>query len=124
MPAARDRLPGRVFSRASHPVFVLDPDRDIVRYGNRRACFLLGYDMDELLALRVSAVFRAEGEAVEAFLDAIVKQGEGSTTTLGLRAKSGAPLPAELLAFRFSSDGRRYVLVLANTHGRGGGPSM
>jgi PAS domain S-box-containing protein len=121
LPAARDRLPGRAFSRAGHPVFVLDPDRDMVRYANRRACFLLGYDMDELLALRVSSVFLAEREAVEAFLKAIVKQGEGSTTTLGLRAKSGAPLPAELLAFRFSSDGQRYVLVLANTHGGGGG---
>jgi PAS domain S-box-containing protein len=119
LPAARDRLPGRAFSRAGHPVFVLDPDRDVVRYANRRACRLLGYHIDELLALRVSAVFLAEGEALEAFLEAIVKRGEGSTTTLGLRTKSGGPLPAELLAFRFSSGGHRYVLVLANTRSRG-----
>jgi PAS domain-containing protein len=119
LPAARDRLPGRAFSRAGHPVFVLDPDRDVVCYANRRACLLLGYDIDELLALRVSAVFLAEGEALEAFLEATVKQGEGSTTTLGLRAKSGVPLPAEVLAFRFTSDGQRYVLVLANTGGQG-----
>jgi PAS domain-containing protein len=76
LPAARDRLPGRAFSRAGHRVFVLDPDRDVVRYANRRACLLLGYDIDELLALRVSAVFSAGGEALEAFLEAIVKQGE------------------------------------------------
>ena len=114
MPAARDRLPGRAFSRAGHPIFVLDPDRDLVRYANRRACLLLGYDIDELLALPVSVVFLAQGKALETFLEEIVKQGEGSTTTLGLRAKSGALLPAELLAFRFRSDRQRYVLVLAN----------
>jgi PAS domain S-box-containing protein len=121
--AARDRLPGRAFSGAGHPIFVLDPDRDLVRYANRRACLLLGYDMDELLALPVSAVFLATPEALEAFLDAIVKQGEGSTSRLALRAKSGALHPAELLAFRFRSGGQRYVLVLANTCGPGpGGP--
>lgn len=119
MSAARDRLGGRAFSRAGHPIFVLDPDRGLVRYANRRACSLLGYDLDQLMAVPVFAVFLPEGGALEAFLEAIVKQGEGSTTTLGLRTKSGALLPAELLAFRFRSDGQRYVLVLANTRGPG-----
>jgi PAS domain-containing protein len=109
------RLPDRAFSRAGHPIFVLDPDRDLVRYANRRACLLLGYDIDELLALPGSAVFLAEGGALKAFLEVILKQGEGSTTAFGMRAKSSALLPAEVLAFRFRSDGQRYVLVLANT---------
>jgi PAS domain-containing protein len=98
---------------------VLDPDRDVIEYANRRACRLLGYHIDELVGLPGSAVLLAEGEALGAFMEAIVKQGKGSTTTLGLRAKSGAPLSAEVLAFRFSSAGQRYVLVLANTRGRG-----
>lgn len=115
MSAPLDRVPGRVFSRAGDPIFVLDPGRDMVRYANRCACSLLGYDIDELLALSVSAVFLAEGGALGEFLEAIVKQGEGWTSTLGLRAKSGAVVPAELLAFRFRSAGRRYVLILANT---------
>ena len=93
---------------------MLDPDRQAVCYANCRACLLLGYDIDDLLALPVSAVFSADGRALEALLEAIAKQGEGSTTTVGLRAKSGALLPAELLAFRFRSGGQRYVLVLAN----------
>ena len=119
MPVARDRLPGRAFSCARHPVLVLDPDRDAIRYANRRACRLLGYHIDELLGLPGSAVLSAEGGAPEEFLDAVVKRGEGSRSTLGLRAKSGALLPAELVAFRFRSDGQRYLLVLANRRGRG-----
>ena len=119
MLVARDRLPGRAFSCARHPIFVLDPDRDVIRYANRRACRLLGYRVDELLALPGSAVLSAEGGAPEEFLDAVVKRGEGSTSTLGLRAKSGALLPAEVVAFRFRSDGPRYVLILANSRGRG-----
>jgi PAS domain S-box-containing protein len=115
--AAPDRLPGRAFFRAGHPIFVLDPDRDRVRYANRRACRLLGYDIDELLALPVSAVFSAEHGTLKAFLEVIVKRGEGWTTTFRMRAKSGALHPAELLAFRFRSDGQRYVLILANTGG-------
>lgn len=94
---------------------MLDPDLDAVRYANRHACLLLGYDIDELLGLPGSAVLSAEGGALEAFVEAIVNDGEGSTTTLGLRAKSGALFPAELLAFHFRSDGQRYVLVLAVT---------
>jgi PAS domain-containing protein len=104
-----------MFSRARHPIFVLDPDGDAVRYANRCACLLLGYDVGELLALPASAVFWADGGALEAFLDAIVKRGDGWTTRVGLRAKPGALLPAELLALPFRSDGQRYVLVLANT---------
>jgi PAS domain S-box-containing protein len=104
-----------VFSRARHPVFVLDPDLDAVRYANRHACQLLGYDIDELLGLPGSAVLLAEREALEAFVQAILDDGEGSTITLALRAKSGALFPVELLAFRFRSGGRRYVLVLAVT---------
>jgi PAS domain len=104
-----------MFSRARHPIFVLDPDRDAVRYANRCACLLLGYDVGELLALPASAVFWAEGGALEPFLDAIVKQGDGWATNFGLRAKPGTLLPSELLACRFRSDGQSYVLVLANT---------
>ena len=115
MSAAPDRHARRMFSRARHPIFVLDPDRDAVRYANRCACLLLGYDVGELLALPASAVFWAEGGALEPFLDAIVKQGDGCATNFGLRAKPGTLLRAELLACRFRSDGQSYVLVLANT---------
>lgn len=123
MSAERDRLQGRSFLHAGHPIFVLDPGRGAVRFANSRACSLLGYDIDELLALSVPSVFLAPGSALEGFLEAVVNQRDGLTTTLGLRAKSGAVLTAELLAFRFRSDGHRYILVLAKTRDfdRGGG---
>ena len=116
MSGPRDRLAGRAFSTAGHPIFVLDPDRHAVHYANCHACVLLGYDIDELVAPPESAVFSAEAGALEAFLETTLKQGEGTTTAVGLSAKSGALLAAELLAFRFRSSGQRYLLVLANTH--------
>ena len=115
MSAAPDRHARRLFSRARHPIFVLDPGRDAVRYANRCACLLLGYDAGELLALPASAVFWSEGGALEPFLDTIVRQGDGWATNFELRAKPGLLLPADLLACRFRSDGQPYILVLANT---------
>jgi PAS domain S-box-containing protein len=109
-----ERLIERVFSRAGDPIFVLDPARDGIRYANRCACSLLGYNIDELLAMPISTLFRAEAPAVEAFLGAIEKHGHAWTTALALRTNAGAFLPAELLGFRVLSDEDLYVLVLAN----------
>jgi PAS domain S-box-containing protein len=111
--AHSERLIERVFSRAGEPIFVLDPARDGIRYANRCACVLLGYDVDELLSMPISTLFRAEAPAVEAFLSAIERHGHGWTTALTLRTNAGAILPAELLAFRVLSDEHLYVLVLA-----------
>jgi PAS domain S-box-containing protein len=114
LPAAPDRLQGRLFSRADHPIFVLDPGRDAIRYANSRACSLLGYGVDELLTASASSLFSAPKRTLQAFLEAILMQGEGSETACTLRTKSGAPLRAELLAFRLRSEEHPYVLVLAN----------
>ena len=62
----------------------------------------------------LSALFRSEGGALDAFLETIEKHGDGWTTAFAVRTKTGALLPVELLAFRFRSDEHRYVLVLAN----------
>jgi PAS domain S-box-containing protein len=112
--AHSERLIERVFSRAGDPIFVLDPARDGIRYANRCACSLLGYNIDELLAMPISTLFRAEAPAVEAFLGAIEKDGHAWTTALALRTNAGAFLPAELLGFRVLSDEDLYVLVLAH----------
>ena len=120
MSTPSDRLLGRLFWRAGYTIFVLDPACDGIRYASRCACSLLGYEVDELLAMPLSALFRSEGGALEAFLETIEKQGDGWATTFALRTKTGAFLPVELLAFRFRSDEQRYVLVLANDrHDRG-----
>jgi PAS domain S-box-containing protein len=111
--AEDDRPTARSFRRAGHPIFVIDPGRGTLRFANCSACSLLGYDVDELLALSVSEIFLDEGRALEGFLEGIVDRSDGLTTVLGLRTKSGAVLTAELLAFRFRSDGQPFVLVLA-----------
>jgi PAS domain S-box-containing protein len=112
--APSERLLERVFSHAGEPIFVLDPARDRIRYANRCACSLLGYDVDELLATPISTLFRAGTPAVQAFLGTIEKHGHGWTSSLTLRTKAGAFLPAELLALRVASGEQVYLLVLAN----------
>jgi PAS domain S-box-containing protein len=114
LPAARDRLQGRLFLRADHPIFVLDPALDAIRYANWRACSLLGYGADELRTRSASSLFSAAERTLQAFLEAVVKQGEGSETALTLRTKAGALLPTDLLAFRLRRGEHHPVLVLAN----------
>jgi PAS domain S-box-containing protein len=113
--APSDGLLARLFSRADHPIYVLDLASHRLRYANRCGGALLGYALDELLDMPASAVFRAERQALEAFLEAVSKHGDGWTTAFALQTKTGGPLPAELMAFPFHRAGRHYVLVLAIT---------
>jgi PAS domain-containing protein len=101
-----------MFSHAGHPIFVLDPVSDRIRYANRCACSLLGYAVGELLAMPASAIFRAERVALEALREAIEEQGESWTTTLALRTRAGGLLAVELLALSLNTDEGRYILVL------------
>ena len=114
MSASPDRALARLLWCAGHPILVLDPDCDGIRYANHCACSLLGYAVDELLAMPASAIFGAERPALTAFLKATESQGEGWTTSLALRTRTGVLLPAELLAVAVQNDDHRSVLVLAN----------
>jgi PAS domain-containing protein len=115
--ALPDRRLARLFSCAGHPILVLDPVRDRIRYANNCACRVLGYAADELLAVPASAIFPAESRGLKSFLDSIEQQG-GWLSGPVLRPKKGDLLQAELLALPFGSDEQRYVLVLANCHTR------
>ena len=103
-----------MFARADHPIFVLDPARDRIRYANRCACALLGYDVGELLAMPITSLCGDEMPKLGAFLRAIDQRGDGWTISLALRTKAGAFLPAEVLALCFVSDEHLYVLMLAH----------
>ena len=115
MSAPPDRAPVGLFWRAGHPILVLDPDRDGIRYANHSACSLLGYTVDDLLATPASAIFRSDRLGLKAFLEAIDSQGEGWTTSFALLTKTGVLLPAELLALAVQGHEQRSVLVLADS---------
>jgi PAS domain S-box-containing protein len=118
VPPPSERRSERAFSRADDPIFVIDRTRDRIRYANRCACSMLGYDVAELLALPASRLFGGEGPAVDAFLSAIETHGHGWTTSLALRTNGGAFLPAEVVGFRVRGDEHGYVLVLASDRSR------
>jgi PAS domain S-box-containing protein len=113
LPAPSDPVFELLFARAGHPIFVLDPARDRIRYANSSACALLGYEAGELLAMPTSTLCRADAPDLREFLDATGWRGDGWTISLALRTKAGAFRPAELLGFRFVTNGRQYVLMLA-----------
>ena len=111
--------PGRLFedlfARASHPILVLDPTSDRLRYANEAACSLLDYEPAELLATPFSAVHTAEHsklQRLQRFLADVSNEGYSWTISLTLKTKSGNFLPTETAALKLDHDHRLYVLVL------------
>jgi PAS domain S-box-containing protein len=80
---------------------------------NDRACELLGYSRDELLALDVSAVDTAEqSERTPAIVADLLKTGQAVFETEHL-TKDGRRVPVEISASTFDMQGRPVVLSVA-----------
>ena len=107
-----ERLFVALFAGASHPILVLDPTTDRLRYANKAACSLLDYEPAELLATPFSAIHTAEHSKLERFLSDVSDEGYSWTISLTLKTKSGNFLPTETAALRLDHDHRLYVLVL------------
>ncbi|MFC7045208.1 PAS domain S-box protein [Halobacteriaceae archaeon GCM10025711] len=102
-----------VFEHANDAIFIFDPRADEFVDCNPRACEMLGYTREELLALSPSAVHPDEMEDFVAFIDGVMEAGGGWTDELTCRTCDGGRLPAEISASRIDIDGRTHVLALA-----------
>ncbi len=114
----------RLFADAAHAVLVLDPADDRIRYANRCACLLLGYERAELSAIALRAISSDQAPELRSFLARVVESGHGWTKSLSLRTSRGVSLPAEMIALVIERGARPLVLVLArdrSQHRRNGG---
>jgi PAS domain S-box-containing protein len=109
---AAGHLLERVFEEASDAIFVADPCENRLLAANPACAALLGYTVEELLALPISEIHPADFPQVHDFLERVLREGQGSTVKLACRAKSGVFLPTEITLFTFESGGSPLVLGL------------
>jgi PAS domain S-box-containing protein len=110
--------PERLVARAADAVLVLDPAGDRIRYANRGACRLLGYEPAELLAVRISSIYPGQAAQLDAFLARVIEDGQAWTRSLSLRARGGTSFPVENCALLIEIGPRALVLLLARDRSR------
>ncbi|MCZ6907501.1 MAG: sigma 54-interacting transcriptional regulator [Deltaproteobacteria bacterium] len=99
-PASKDSEEGsqKIFTYSNDAILIIDPARDKIIDANPKACSMLGYSRDELLATRITAIHPNEMPQLLAFTQSVLDQGHGWTNELSCMAKSGKLLPAEISA--------------------------
>ena len=101
----------KIFNHANDAAFVLDPARDAILDANPRACRLLGYSREELLALPLSAVHPDEMPRFRAFAQTVMDEGSGWTDDLTCLTKAGQRVPAEISASTVEINGAPCVVA-------------
>ena len=110
-PAADARFRA-IFEHSNDAIFVLDAEADTMVDVNRRACRMLGYRRDELLALPISTVHPEEMPHFLAFARSVLETGSGWTNELACLTRTGERLPAEISASVVEMAGRRSVVAM------------
>jgi len=101
-----------IFNHSNDGILLVDPARDEILDVNAKACRMLGYSREELLALPMSAIHPHELVRFRAFAQSVHESGEGWTDELSCATKSGGVLSAEISAAMLDVDGRRCLIAL------------
>ena len=102
----------KIFDHSNDAIFLVDPLADEILDCNRKACGMLGYTRDELLAVPLSVVHPYEMKQLQAFVQDVYKHGKGWTNELTCMTKGHAVLEAELSASVVEIDDKRLMIAL------------
>lgn len=103
----------KIFEYSYDAIFVLDPEADRFLDANPRACALVGYTRDELLALPVSAIHPDDLAVLRSFSDDSLADGDGRTHEVSCLSASGKAIPVEVSCSRIEIAGRHCLVCLA-----------
>ena len=109
---ARGALFRSVFDQSNDAMFVVELDGDEIVDVNPKACRMLGYEREELLAVPMTIIHPHEMGRVRAFADEVSRRGEGFISELTCVTKDRRQLPAELSGSIFELEGRRLMLAI------------
>ncbi len=101
-----------IFVAANDAIFIVDPSSDEIVDVNPKAAELLGYSIDNLKGMPMSAVHPEEMDQLSDFVNEVFKQGKGFTNELHCKTKSGAILPAEISASSLQLGDRLLMLAM------------
>jgi formate hydrogenlyase transcriptional activator len=107
----------QIFERANDAIFLIDVERDKILDVNDRACRMLEYSREELLALPISATHPDDVARMREFVGAVLDQGSGWTNELTCVTKFGHRVPAEISASVVDMEGRTCLLGLVRPRG-------
>jgi PAS domain S-box-containing protein len=99
------------FEHSNDALFVFDPVHDAIIEVNPRACELLGYAREELLALPISAVHPGELPRFQEFAQGVLREGSGWTDELTCVTKDSTTLAVEISASTVDIEGGRSVIA-------------
>ncbi len=102
----------RVFDHSNDGIFIVDPTADRIVDVNQRACTMLGYTREEILARPMSCVHPDDSPKLDAFTEQVLAEGAGWTRELSCVTKSGVRIPSEISASVLESGANRYVIAL------------
>tara|TARA_B100000315_G_scaffold10371_1_gene9999 strand:- start:310 stop:3903 length:3594 start_codon:yes stop_codon:yes gene_type:complete len=103
----------KVFDNSNDAIFVIDPEQDSIVDANSRACSMLSYSREELLAVPISAVHPGNNMAeLMAFAQSVFESGKGWTDELTCYTKDGRVLDTEISASSINIGGRRHIMAM------------
>lgn len=101
----------QAFEAVNDAMLAFDPVDDEIVDCNERACELLGYTREELLALGPSDIHPHELERFRSFVETVLTDGKGWTDELSCYTCQQERIPAEVSASRVTIEGRPCVLT-------------
>jgi len=102
----------KIFDFSNDAIFIIDPPQDEILEANPRAAGMLGYALQELLVLPISAIHPQEMLKLLGFYRSVSEQGQGWTDELSCLTKTGQVLPVEISASVIQIAGRSCLLAL------------
>ncbi len=109
--ASEDRF-YTIFEHSNDAIFLIDVEADEILDCNSKACRILGYQREELLALSLSAMHPNEMAKLRTFAQAVFDEGGGWTDELTCQTRGGQVLTAEMSASVADVGGRTCMIAL------------
>jgi|GEM_PF-1637974 len=109
--ASEDRF-YTIFEYSNDAIFLIDPQADEILDCNSKACRMLGYEREQLIALAISAIHPNEMDKLKIFAQSVFDQGGGWTDELTCQTHSGQVLAVEMSASLAEIEGRTCIISL------------
>ncbi|MEE9198795.1 MAG: PAS domain S-box protein [Dehalococcoidia bacterium] len=101
-----------VFQHSNDAIFIIDLAEDKILDANPKACDMLGYSHEELLATPISTVHQHEMPKMQEFGQLVSERGHGWTNELSCRTSVGRILPCEMSASMIDIGGKSYAISI------------
>ena len=105
----------QVFLRSGDAILVVDPQEGTILEANPRACRLLGYAREALVALKMSDVQPDDLPALQSFVRSVFEQGTGDSDGFTWVGRSGRRVEVDVSAAVVGLGGLPCLLLMARS---------